>query len=149
MKLKVSVNFDFGELSSDMNSLIDKYISGYANNVANTARSKINNGLSPDIKKSTKSIREWHGFPTSPPLKASGHLYKNIKKKNNIITMPEYGLLQNNGFVTAPNSLIPNKKVPARSFIEVNDEQREKLEKTFVDNVNKALSSKKVVVSLS
>ena len=149
MKLKVSVNFDFGKLSSDFGNIVKEYTSSYVKSSAKASRDNIDNGGFEPLEDSTKNIREWSGHPKSPPLKASGYLYKNIQQKGNALTMPEYGKMQNDGYITSPKSLIPNKEVPARPFISTTAKNKEVLDKELKKSLNKSLRSKKVVVSLS
>ena len=61
-----------------------------------------------NIAKSTKSYKL---------LKKNGKVYRGSRNKSGEF----YGYYQNKGFRTAPNSLIPNKNVPARTFFEVDE----------------------------
>ena len=75
MKLEISVNFDFGKLAGKTKNIIDDYTAGYAQDSEQASKDNIDAGLSPDIKQSTKKHRQRKGYPTRPPLKASGKMY--------------------------------------------------------------------------
>ena len=53
--------------------------------------------------------------------------------------MLDYGFKHQKGFTTHPDSMIPNKKVPARPFITTTAKNKKKLDKKFIQDVNKAL----------
>ena len=78
MKLEVSVNFDFNQLSSKMDDLIKDYTSGFAKDSEQGSKAVIDSGKLTPLKQSTKRWRKSRGYPTDPPLKASGKLYKSI-----------------------------------------------------------------------
>jgi len=139
MKLKVSVNFDFGQLSSTLNNLINDYTSGYAKDSEIGSKAVIDSGKLAPIKASTKEWRKSKGYPTSPPLKASGKLYNSIKSDGNTLKVIQYGKWHHDGEV--PTTV-------AREFITTTTKNKEKLDKKFMDDVKKALRSNKKVVSL-
>jgi len=148
MKLKISVNFDFGQLADKMDNLIGDYTSGYAKDSVKGSKEAINKGLQPHLEDSTETIRGKRDQPISPPLKATGKLYDSIRQEKNAITMEYYGFDHNKGFITKSNSMIPNKKVPARPFIQTTAKNKDKLDKKFMQDIRKALRSNKKVVSL-
>ena len=139
MKLKIKTNFSFNKLSNQLNNLIDGYTASYAKDSAEGSKQAINAGLTPDLEDSTVLIRKKRTQPTRPPLKASGKLYKSIKQKKNALEMLYYGDLHDKGFKTKSNSMIPNKTVPARPFIQTTLKNKQKIDKKFMQDINKAL----------
>ena len=73
--------------------------------------------------------------------KPNGKIYKGTRKSAPVF----YGYYQNHGFTTASNSLVPNKKVPARNFSSLDMDVFERsaaykvAQKKFVKNLNKAM----------
>lgn len=139
MDIKVSVNFDFGKLSDKLDDLIDDYTSGYAKDAEQGSKAVIDSGKLPKLKSSTEKWRRSKGYPTSPPLKASGKLYDSIKAEKNALKVIQYGKWHNDGKV--PTTV-------AREFITTTPENKQKLDKKFMEDVNKALRIKEKVVSL-
>lgn len=139
MKLKIKTNFSFGNLNSKVGKIIDDYLIGYVKDSAIGSKNAINNGLKPPLSSVTKKIRNKRNQPKSPPLKATGNLYNSIKQEDKSLTMVHYGIQHNKGFTTSSNSMIPNKKVPARPFIKTIAENKEKLNKKFLKDINQAL----------
>lgn len=142
MELKISVNFDFEKLSGKIDSLIDSYVEETAEKSAILSKKTIDSGKLAPLKTSTLRWRRSKGYPLIPPLKASGSLYNSIKTEQNTLVMNDYGKFHNDGTVPTTG---------ARPFIAglafTNIKEREKINKKFLKNVNKALSSKKVIVS--
>lgn len=139
MKLKISVNFDFGQLAGNMDNLISNYTSGYAKDSEMGSKAMIDSGKLTPIKKSTKTWRKSQGYPTSPPLKASGKLYNSIKSEGNTLKVIQYGKWHNDGKVLT---------TVAREFITTTAKNKAKLDKKFMQDLRKALRSNKKVVSL-
>jgi len=139
MKIDISINFDFGKLSGKLNNIIDDYTSEFAKDSEKGSKAVIDSGKLPKLKQSTKKWRTSKGYPTSPPLKASGKLYNSIKAEKNALKVIQYGKWHNDGKV--PTTV-------AREFITTTPENKQKLDKKFMENVNKALRSKVNVVSL-
>ena len=73
--------------------------------------------------------------------KPNGKIYKGTRKSAPVF----YGYYQNKGFTTASNSLIPNKKVPFRNFVDPTLNNLEsnpkyiKAQKKFVKNLEKSM----------
>ena len=139
MKLEISVNFDFGKLAGKTKNIIDDYTAGYAQDSEQASKDNIDAGLSPDIKQSTKKHRQRKGSPTRPPLKASGKMYNSIKSDKNSLRLLEYGYFHHTGKV--PTTV-------ARPFISTSAKNKQKLDKKFMQDIQKALRSNKKVVSL-
>ena len=139
MKLEVSVNFDFNQLSSKINDLIKDYTSGFAKDSEQGSKAVIDSGKLTPLKQSTKRWRKSRGYPTDPPLKASGKLYKSIKAKDNTLQVIQYGKWHNDGKVPTTG---------AREFITTTAQNKQKLDKKFMQDIQKALRSNKKVVSL-
>lgn len=139
MDIKITTNFSFGKLSSNLDKIINQYTESFVKDSAEGTKQKIDKGVRPDIEKITKDIRTKRTQRRTPPLKASGALYKSIKQNKNNLEMLYYGIDHHKGFTTHPKSMIPNKKVPARPFITTTAKNKEKLDKKFIQDVNKAL----------
>ena len=73
--------------------------------------------------------------------KPNGKIYRGKRKSAPVF----YGYYQNKGFTTASNSLIPNKKVPFRNFVDPTLNNLEsnpkyiKAQKKFVKNLEKSM----------
>tara|TARA_R100000655_G_scaffold39184_2_gene74331 strand:+ start:1026 stop:1499 length:474 start_codon:yes stop_codon:yes gene_type:complete len=155
MELKIKTNFSFGKLERQMPKIIREYLSDYAKGTEEGSKNNIDKGLNPPLKKSTIEIRKTKDIAGSKPLKASGKLYNSIKsnKVGNKLFFLEYGQYHREGFTPkkipvlkahTPDKVIfvnNNKgiKVPARDFIGILDETRNKIAKIFRDKVVKAL----------
>ena len=139
MKIDISVNFDFGKLSGKLDNIIDDYTSQYAKDSEKGSKAVIDNGKLAKLKPSTVKWRKQKGYPISPPLKATGKLYNSIKAEKNVLKVIQYGKWHNDGKV--PTTV-------AREFITTTAENKQKLDKKFMENVNKALRSKVKVASL-
>ena len=143
MKLEISVNFDFGELAGKTKNIIDDYLEEFAKNSEQISKEVIDSGKLAKLKPATERWRRSKGYPISPPLKASGTLYNSIKAKGNTLSMRKYGKHHNDG--TVPTTV-------ARPFIAgigvSNIKSRQKLDKKFMQDIQKALRSNKKVVSL-
>ena len=139
MKLKIKTNFDFSKLSRQLDKITGQYLAGFAVEAVKGSKDNIDRGLKPPLEDSTKDIRKWRTQPPSPPLKASGQLYNSIKPVNNTLEMDYYGWDHHTGFKTHPKSLFPNWTIPARPFIATTAKNRDKIDKEFMININKAL----------
>jgi len=139
MEVKVSVNFDFGKLSDKLDNIIDDYTSGYAKDAEQGSKAVIDSGNLPKLKESTKKWRKSKGYPTSPPLKATGKLYNSIKSEGSSLKVIQYGKWHNDGKV--PTTV-------AREFITTTSKNKQKLDKKFIKDIKKTLKSDVKVVSL-
>jgi phage gpG-like protein len=146
MKLKISVAVDFNKLANEMPKLIETTLLDYAKDSAKGSRENIDKGLKPPLGKVTKEIRESRTQPISPPLKATGALYNSIKATNKGVQMLSYGFLHEKGFITAPKSMIPNKKVDARPFISATKDGFKKIIDNFYRRSKQALRRKTPLV---
>tara|TARA_R100001082_G_scaffold101951_1_gene71733 strand:- start:801 stop:1223 length:423 start_codon:yes stop_codon:yes gene_type:complete len=139
MKIDISVNFDFGKLSGKLDNIIEEYTSEFAKDSEKGSKAVIDSGKLPKLENSTKKWRKSKGYPTSPPLKATGKLYNSIKAEKNALKVIQYGKWHNDGEV--PTTV-------ARKFITTTPENKQRIDKKFMENVNKALRSKVRVASL-
>ena len=139
MDIKITTNFSFNKLLSNLDKIINQYTEGFVKDSAEGTKQKIDKGVKPDIEKITKDIRTKRKQRKTPPLKASGKLYNSIKQNKNHLEMIHYGFKHEEGFTTASDSMIPNKKVQARPFITTTAKNKEKLDKKFIESVNNAL----------
>jgi hypothetical protein len=120
--IEITVTYDAGYLAEKMPQMIKNLIKDYTIETGKEIKNNIYGGkVTPNITETTKAIRRKRGQLGSPPLLASGSLLKSIRvkefKHGAKITMNFYGALHNKGYNTAPNSMIPRKKVPKREFI--------------------------------
>ena len=99
MKLKLSVNFSFGNLSRRLNKITKEYVEDFAKSSEVISKKTIDSGKLKSIKQSTKRWRKSEGYPTNPPLKASGTLYNSIKASGNKLEIIQYGKWHNDGEV--------------------------------------------------
>ena len=139
MKIDISINFDFGKLSGKLDNIIDDYTSQYAKDSEKGSKAVIDSGKLAKLEPSTVKWRRYKGYPASPPLKATGKLYSSIKAEKNTLKVIQYGKWHNDGKV--PTTV-------AREFITTTPQNKQKLDKKFMENVNKALRSKVRVASL-
>ena len=138
MKLQIKTNLSFSNLASRTHNIIYDYISKYAKGSEEGSREKIDRGLRA-IRPVTKKIRKWRKEPESPPLKASGALYKSLKAKDRGLEMLEYGILHHDGFTTDKKSLFKGFKIKARPFISITSKYRNKIHKELIQDMKKAL----------
>ena len=138
MELKITSNFSFKKLSSNIEQIIKDTTSNYAKKTEKGSKSKIDRGL-PKLNDVTVKIRKQRGQPERPALKATGSLYNSIKQVGENLEMLEYGLLHNKGFTTGKNSMIPNKDVKPRPFISATIKDKKEIQKEFIKQINKAL----------
>lgn len=139
MKINISINFDFGQLANKTPDIINDYVEEFAKDSEKISKEVIDSGKLAKLKPSTVKWRKQKGYPTSPPLKATGKLYNSIKAEKNVLKVIQYGKWHNDGKV--PTTV-------AREFITTTAENKQKLDKKFMENVNKALRSKVDVASL-
>ena len=143
MKLKLSVNFSFGNLSRRLNKITKDYVEDFAKSSEVISKKTIDSGKLKSIKQSTKRWRKSEGHPTSPPLKASGTLYNSIKARDNKLEIIQYGKWHNDGKVPTTS---------ARPFISglsiTNIKERQQLYKKLLESINKSMKIKERVVSL-
>ena len=135
-QIRAKITYDAKKLSQNIPKMIQELLKDYTTETGEQAKKNISQGrVKPDIGATTKKIRKSRGYPESPPLLASGKLLKSIKtielKNGAKIRMNLYGALHNKGYNTAPNSMIPRKKVPKREFIKPKKGTIQKLLKEF------------------
>lgn len=103
------------------------------------AKDAISKGLKPPLKKSTIDMRKKRGTGGSKPLFETGALFRSIKRSKGGLQMLNYGLEHHRGYTTASDSMIPNKNVPARPFIQTDEKQILKSFDAFRKDLRKAL----------
>ena len=87
------------------------------------------------VKNSAKSSKNYK------IKKPNGKIFKGTRKSQPVF----YGYYQNKGFTTASNSLIPNKRVPARNFVDKTLDNLErnpkyiKAKQKFAKNLEKSM----------
>ena len=173
LKVKMKQNFDVDRLIRNLRSATSVLLNDIAKPIKKGWDDNINKGAFTPIRDSTNKLHGSHNplHLSGKLAKSNKILPANTKKlkaviqntakstKNYKIKTPNgkiykgtrnskpvfYGYYQNKGFTTGSNSLIPNRKVPARDFtsktidnIEKSPEYKIAQEK-FVKNLNKAM----------
>ena len=108
MKLKTTVNFDFGKLGAEMPKIIEQHLQRMARSSAAGSKEAIDRGVSPKLEKSTIARRKREGVSGTKPLYKTGALHRSIKGTSEGLEMLEYGVWHHKG--------IENR--PMRQFIE-------------------------------
>ena len=154
MKLQIKTTFDFGKLASQMPKILEKHMQRTGRSSAQGAKENISKGLSPPLKNSTLEIRKKRGTGGTKPLYETGDLFRSIKNTKDGLEMNEYGIYHHRGFKTgklelmefqggqyetSAASMIPNKKVPARQFIQPSEKTILKSFDAFRKDIRKAL----------
>ena len=147
-QIEVKVTYDAGNLLRTMPKMINALVKRYTIKTGENVRNNIFQGkVKPGLTQTTKDIRRKRGQAGSPPLLASGKLFNSIKvkkfKNTASISMFSYGALHNKGYNTAPNSMIPRKKVPKRQFITPKKGTFDKLVKDFGKDLAKNFNKTK------
>lgn len=146
VKLKINVTYDAGKLAKKMPEIISKFVENYTIRTAENAKDEIKDGKLKQLGEVTKKIRDIRGHTPHTPLVATGTLLNSIKVKKlktmSKILMKNYGLLHNNGFKTAPNSMIPNSDVPARPFLKPSKKFAGYIVRDFRNAIKKAFAKK-------
>jgi len=94
MKLKIKTNFDFGKLSNKMPTIINDYLSGYAQGSVEGTKKNINsskNIFGGQIKSYTARKKNRQA------LIDSGEMLKSISSKSNKMEILKYGYNHNEG----------------------------------------------------
>ena len=141
--LEIKITYDAKKLSQQIPKMIQKLLKDYTMETGEQAKKNIFQGkVKQDLTETTKRIRRKRGQSGTPALNASGKLLKSIKtielKNGAKIRMNLYGALHNKGYNTAPNSMIPRKKVPKREFIKPKKGTIQKLLKEFGREMSKS-----------
>ena len=142
MKLQIKTTFDFGKLakfveSEAFTSQVSKMLGGA---IIESSRAFMKSGgVTPKLEQSTIDIRRMRGSGGTTPLYESGDLAKSLNVKKDGIWGLHYGKYQYEGFITSKNSMIPNKKVPARDFIAMDASKMKKPISKLIKKIGKAL----------
>lgn len=140
MKLEVSVNFDFGILSKKLNSVINDYTAGYAQDSVKGTRRNIDIGVGADgnpLELGAGSYRQGQ-----QALYNTGEMYNALKSNKNTLTIKKYGYKHDRGMYKV------RQGTNVKKFIGTTKESKQKLDKKFMQDIQKALRSNKKVVSL-
>jgi len=134
MKIKITTNFDFKKLSGSVDKIVNSYEKQMAKDSVVGAKKKIDSGLKPVLKSSTKKQRAAQGFPKTPPLKKSKRLYNSLKSDSNKLNVIAYGFWHNYGI---------NNRSPQREFINTRTkhyfETRKQRKSAFIKELRKNL----------
>ena len=125
MKLEIKANFDFGKMANKLPKIIDKFLNeSYADVVAKDSKKFIESGrVTPQLNDSTIEIRKNRKpyVGGSKPLYATGALANSLSKSKDGLKMKGYGAVHHSGFTTGSRSMIPNKIVRPRPFLQVDN----------------------------
>ena len=173
LQVKIKKNFDVNRLVRNLRSVTSVLLNDLAKPIKEDWDARIHRSVPPGLKQSTKDLHGSHIplnltgklaksnkiLPASTnKLKAvvqntakstksykiktpSGKIYKGTRKSKPVF----YGYYQNHGFTTSSDSLIPNRKVPARNFSSLDMEVFERsaaykaAQSKFVKNLRKAM----------
>ena len=155
VKLKVRSNFSFTKLAKEMPGILEKYASTTGQGSAKNIKTSLEKGSYQSLEKSTIDIRRRGRSPSAgfmktnstKPLIHTGSLRNSIRVDKDGIKMKHYGKYQNDGFITHPGSMIPNKKVDrnkeGRPFIDkglaMESKESKQAAKDLNANIRKAL----------
>lgn len=140
MKLEISVNFDFGELAGKTKNIIDDYTSGYAQDSVKGTRRNIDSGVGADGKQLKLGAGSYRYGQQA--LYNTGKMYNALKSNQNTLTIKEYGYKHDRGKYKV------RQGTNVKNFISTTKESKQKLDKKFMQDIQKALRSNKKVVSL-
>tara|TARA_R110002012_G_C11223000_1_gene562943 strand:+ start:75 stop:494 length:420 start_codon:yes stop_codon:yes gene_type:complete len=138
MKIKVSVNFDFAKLSSKINDIINDYTFGYAKDSVQGTRNNIDKGIGTDGNKLQLGEKSYRSGQQA--LYNTGNMYKSLKSSGNTLTINRYGYGHNEGNFTIVKPPVSGTNV--KNFIGTTENNKQKIDKKFMEDVNKALRSK-------
>ena len=155
VKLKIESNFSFAKLAKEMPGILEKHSTDMGRGSAKSIKATLEKGSYQPLEDSTIDIRKRGRSPSAgfmktnskKPLIHTGSLRDSIRVDKEGIKMHQYGKLQNDGFITDPKSMIPNKKVDrnkqGRPFIDrglaMETPESKKAEEDFSKNIRKAL----------
>ena len=92
MKLKTTVNFDFGKLADSMPKLIEGIMTDMKTDSVKETKDFIKSGkVTPDIETVTKTRRIRRGNPPQPPLYETHKLHDSIRVVKTGMEMLKYG----------------------------------------------------------
>tara|TARA_R100000781_G_C4072940_1_gene125098 strand:+ start:700 stop:1125 length:426 start_codon:yes stop_codon:yes gene_type:complete len=140
MKLEISVNFDFGKLAGKAKNIIDDYTSGYAQDSVKGTRRNIDSGVGADGKKLELGAGSYRYGQQA--LYNTGEMYNTLKSNKNTLTIKKYGYKHDRGMYKV------RQGTNVKKFIGTTKENKQKLDKKFMQDIQKALRSNKKVVSL-
>ena len=156
MKLKTTVNFDFGKLANKLPKLIEDHTHRVAVSSADRAKEAIDSGKFEPLKDSTVEIRAKGQSPSSgmtktssiKPLVHTGRLRDSIKATKDGLEMLAYGQAHYQGGKTSNNKFtkqfnMVGKNRPARNFLnqgmKLARNDISKLTKTLVKKIKQAM----------
>lgn len=132
MKLKITTNFDFSKLSNKMNGLIKEYMNGYTEQVEQGTKQNINRSVDANGDPLTLDSKSYRAG--QKPLVRTGKFLDSIKAKGSKLTMLKYGKKHSFG---EWNHLL--KGTYTENFIGTTDKNKQRIDKKFLNNINKAL----------
>ena len=119
--MKMKKNFNLGKLSDKLDKMYVAALNDLGSRLNKAIQDNINAGGDPKFEPLKDSTKRLGG---KEPLNRTGKLKKGVKKtpatasrqRFMLEISTKYGGLHHTGYVTAPGSKIPNKKVPARKW---------------------------------
>ena len=131
MKIKVLTTFSFNKLAKQMPNVINDYLSGYAKDTVKGTRSNIDRGIGADGKRLKLGKTSYRAGEQA--LFNTGEMYNSLKSGKNTLTIKKYGYDHNQGnFPTVSGTNV-------RNFISTTEENKQRIDKKFFQDVNKAL----------
>ena len=131
MKIKVLTTFSFNKLAKQMPNIINEYLNGYAKDTVKGTRSNIDRGIGADGKRLKLGKTSYRAGEQA--LFNTGEMYNSLKSGKNTLTIKKYGYGHNQGdFPTVSGTNV-------RNFIGTTKENKQRIDKKFFQDVNKAL----------
>ena len=131
MKIKVLTTFSFNKLAKKMPNIINDYLSGYAKDTVKGTRSNIDRGIGADGKRLKLGKTSYRAGEQA--LFNTGEMYNSLKSGKGTFTIKKYGYGHNQGnFPTVSGTNV-------RNFIGTTEENKQRIDKKFFQDVNKAL----------
>ena len=150
--LKITSNFSFQKLSSNLNAVIKDSNLDISTSIAKNTKKNILDGVSPALRPSTlrqrregKTSKQWKDGGHNPvetpsetrPLYYSKRLFNSIKGTKEGLEIMDYAFEHQRGFRTSSG-----KNVPPRPFIATIDEDKDALKKVndrIVNRINRTM----------
>lgn len=141
---EIKVNFDFNRLEERIDSILKQFMNKSASkDIVKASKKKIKSGkVKPSLKPSTIAIRKKRGTGGNTPLFETGQLHDSLKSTKDGIEVIDYAKNHLSGYTTSSDSMIPNKKVPERNFIEIPSINNRKL----IDEMKQAMHLQRPLV---
>ena len=173
IQLKMKKNFDFKRLTRNVKASSSVFLNDLAKPIKQDWDARIKRSVPPRLSETTKDLHGSHiplnltgklaksnkilpastrklkatikntakSTKTYKIRKPNGKIYKGTRKSAPVF----YGYWLNKGFITAPNSLVPGREVPARDFSSVDmaffkrTQEFKRAKTKFLNNLKKSM----------